>query len=251
MDKELEIYKDDLEKGEYLKNIMIARAIHKHKESDEEHYKELRTYFINYKKDIVPDIVRRNRDFNQFWQFIKYEFSTYAERIKYINDEFVNFLEKLEEEKIIPHSEYVKDAMKNMNSELILAEWNKALDRKKDDPDGAITISKSLLESVLKHILDDLEIIYNTKEDLPQLYKKVSKQLNLYPEQHEEESFKKILGSCSNIINELSNIRNGVGDAHGKGRKVYRPSERHAELVVNLSGTMALFLIQTLENNRR
>lgn len=247
MDKELEIYKDDLEKGEYLKNIMIARATNE--ESNEEHYKELRRYFINYKKDIVPDIVRQNRDFNQFWEFIKYKYSHYDERRRYIHGEFNDFLEKLEEE-IMPNSEDVKNAMKNMDSALILAEWNKALDRKKDDPEGAITISKSLLESVLKHILDDLDIRYTTKEDLPQLYKKVSKQLNLYPEQHEEESFKKILGSCANIINELSNIRNGVGDAHGKGRKVYRPSERHAELVVNLSGTMALFLIQTFENNR-
>lgn len=247
MDKELGIYKDDLEKGEYLKNIMIARATNE--ESNEEHYKELRRYFINYKKDIVPDIVRQNRDFNQFWEFIKYKYSHYDERRRYIHGEFNDFLEKLEEE-IMPNSEYVKNAMKNMDSALILAEWNKALDRKKDDPEGAITISKSLLESVLKHILDDLDIRYTTKEDLPQLYKKVSKQLNLYPEQHEEESFKKILGSCANIINELSNIRNGVGDAHGKGRKVYRPSERHAGLVVNLSGTMALFLIQTFENNR-
>lgn len=247
MDKELGIYKDDLEKGEYLKNIMIARATNE--ESNEEDYKELRRYFINYKKDIVPDIVRQNRDFNQFWEFIKYKYSHYDERRRYIHSEFNDFLEKLEEE-IMPNSEDVKNAMKNMDSSLILAEWNKALDRKKDDPEGAITISKSLLESVLKHILDDLDIIYTTKEDLPQLYKKVSKQLNLYPEQHEEESFKKILGSCANIINELSNIRNGVGDAHGKGRKVYRPSERHAGLVVNLSGTMALFLIQTFENNR-
>ena len=247
MDKELGIYKDDLEKGEYLKNIMIARATNE--ESNEEDYKELRRYFINYKKDIVPDIVRQNRDFNQFWEFIKYKYSHYDERRRYIHSEFNDFLEKLEEE-IMPNSEDVKNAMKNMDSSLILAEWNKALDRKKDDPEGAITISKSLLESVLKHILDDLDIRYTTKEDLPQLYKKVSKQLNLYPEQHEEESFKKILGSCANIINELSNIRNGVGDAHGKGRKVYRPSERHAGLVVNLSGTMALFLIQTFENNR-
>jgi hypothetical protein len=34
--------------------------------------------------------------------------------------------------------------------------WHKALDRRTDDPDGAITAARTLLETVCKHILDEL-----------------------------------------------------------------------------------------------
>ena len=70
------------------------------------------------------------------------------------------------------------------------------------------------------------------------------------PEQHDIPIFKQILGGCSSIVNGLGNLRNTHGDAHGKGKiKHYRPSARHAELAVNLAGSMALFLIQTYQEN--
>jgi hypothetical protein len=37
----------------------------------------------------------------------------------------------------------------------------------------------------------------------------------------------------------------GDGDAHGQGRNPIRPTPRHAELAVNLAGTMAAFLVST------
>ena len=74
-----------------------------------------------------------------------------------------------------------------------------------------------------------------------------SKELNMAPEQHSEQIFKQILGGCSAIVNGLGSLRNKHGDAHGKSHISVKPSVRHAELAVNLSGSMALFLIETLE----
>jgi len=249
MNSELEVYKSDLDKGDYIKKIMIERATGQY--PDEKHYKELRHYFITRRKNITPDIVRKNRDFNQFWIFIKNKYRSYEERRIFIHNEFNDFLEELEKDTVIPCYENINSGMKKMNSDLILNEWNKATDRKNDDPDGAITMARTLIESTLKHILEDSNRVYGNKDDLPQLYKQVSKELNLYPQKYEDESFKKILGSCANIVSELGNLRNGIGDAHGKGRKVYKPSTRHAEFAVNLAGTMSLFLIQTYEHNKR
>jgi hypothetical protein len=82
---------------------------------------------------------------------------------------------------------------------------------------------------------------------LSELYKKTSQELNLSPSQHTEEIFKQILGGCSGIINGLGSLRNKLGDAHGKGRINIKPAPRHAELAVNLSGTMALFLLETFK----
>ena len=85
------------------------------------------------------------------------------------------------------------------------------------------------------------------KIELSELYKATAKELNLAPEQHTEQVFRQILGGCSAIINGLGTLRNRLGDAHGKGPLPIKPSPRHAELAVNLAGTMALFLVQTYE----
>lgn len=124
--------------------------------------------------------------------------------------------------------------------------WQKALSRKKSDPEGAITLARSLLESVCKNILDRQNIQYDPdKMKLAELYKKTTDMLNLSPSQHTEKVFKQILGSCAAGVGGLGEIRNKLGDAHGKGKVNVRPQERHAELAVNLAGSMALYLVET------
>ncbi|QUN41767.1 abortive infection family protein [Burkholderia cenocepacia] len=45
----------------------------------------------------------------------------------------------------------------------------------------------------------------------------------------------------------LGAVRNRLGDSHGKGKVAAKPAPRHAELAVNLAGSVALFLLATLE----
>ena len=47
------------------------------------------------------------------------------------------------------------------------------------------------------------------------------------------------------IVNNLAGIRNKLGDSHGKGKGGVKPGPRHAELAVNLAGSVAMFLIST------
>ncbi|WP_245544996.1 abortive infection family protein [Lentibacillus jeotgali] len=102
----------------------------------------------------------------------------------------------------------------------------------------------------MKHILDERNITYHKNTNLPDMYKMVANELNLSPEQHDLKLFKKILGGCSSIVNGLGNLRNAHGDAHGKGKvRYYKPDIRHAELAVNLAGSMSLFLIQTHQDD--
>ncbi len=49
------------------------------------------------------------------------------------------------------------------------------------------------------------------------------------------------------VANGLAAMRNTFGDAHGKGPKAYKPSARHADLAINLAGTIATFLMATYE----
>jgi hypothetical protein len=130
----------------------------------------------------------------------------------------------------------------SFDPENVHAAWQKALDRRALDPEGAITAARTL---VCKHILDDGGVSYADDSDLPKLWALTAKEVNLAPQQHQEEVFRAILGNCQSVVNNIAAIRNKVGDAHGHGRRQVRPKPRHAELAVNLAGTMAAFLVAT------
>jgi hypothetical protein len=98
---------------------------------------------------------------------------------------------------------------------------------------------------VCKFILDDLDVRYAEADDLPALYRKVAKELRLAPSDHSEEAFKQILGGVMSVVGGLATVRNRLSDSHGKGKKPVRPLPRHANLTVNLAGTVAVFLVET------
>jgi hypothetical protein len=128
--------------------------------------------------------------------------------------------------------------------------WEKALKRRQDDPEGAITAARTLLEQTCKFILDETGEEYAHDADLPKLYALCAKQLNLAPDQHTETAFKTILGNAQQVVNTLATIRNRLGDSHGKSRAQVRPKPRHAQLAVNLAGSMAMFLIGTWQEQK-
>ena len=125
--------------------------------------------------------------------------------------------------------------------------WQKALDRRAVDPEGAITVARSLLETVCKFILDEEHVTYSDTMDLPGLYQLTANKLRLAPSQHTEQIFKRVLGSCQSVVEGLGSLRNKLSDSHGKSKQAVKPAARHAELAVNLAGTMATFLVATWE----
>jgi len=102
-----------------------------------------------------------------------------------------------------------------------------------------------LLEEVCKHVIDGSGKTYGEKDELPKLYRSAAESLNLAPDQHTEDIFRRILGGCQTVVEGLGAIRNRLSDAHGKGPKPARATARHAALAVNLAGAMATFLVET------
>lgn len=135
------------------------------------------------------------------------------------------------------------------NSEHIQIEWKKAIERRASDPDGAMTLAKTMIETICKHILDELKIDYKQERDLTlqKLYSKVAKELKLSAHQHTEKEFKKILGGCSTIIDGLATIRGLSSDAHGIGKNKYKIAQRHAVLAINSAFTLIIFLADTFK----
>jgi hypothetical protein len=198
-------------------------------------------------KTLAPSFLRTNRDLHQFWQFIKKQSSSYQGRREFLWAQFVPLLNELEGQTHTPADAHVSDVLKKFDTDTVHSVWQKALERRRDDAEGALTSARTLLETVCKHILDQSNVAYTDDWDLPRLYKAAAYELNLAPSQHTEEIFKQILGGCTAVVGGLGALRNRLSDSHGKGTHPVKPESRHAELAVNLAGSVAIFLIQTWE----
>lgn len=245
---EIEYLDSDFDRAEYLYNMLIACATGE--SANDNHYLLMRKQLMNNSacSELIPRWIKTNRTIGQFWQFIKNKFPTYAARRTFISDELNPLLEYLETKQTLPAAKSIEDVLSKFDSDGIHFAWQKALERKLKDPEGAITISRTILESVCKHILLAKNVEFSeTNIEISELYRLTAKELNLSPDQHTEKIFKQILGGCSGIINGLGTLRNKHGDAHGSSPRAIKPKPRHAELAVNLAGTMSLFLISTYE----
>jgi len=235
-----------LERALMLENLMTARATGDIIASNTV-YEHLRREFMQdlATKPLLPDFVRTCRTLNAFWPFIKEQAGTYAERRRIISNAFTPLIEFLEGNNKAPGDATVSEVLETFDSEGVHAVWSKALDRRNADPEGAITVARTLLETVCKRVLDAMSVAYTDKEDLPKLYSLAAKSLNLAPDQHTEEPIKAILGGATNLVNGIGTLRNRLSDSHGRGGKPIKPSPRHASLAVNTAGAVATFLVET------
>lgn len=125
--------------------------------------------------------------------------------------------------------------------------WTKAIERREDDPAGAVTAARTLLESVIKHVLDDIGEPYDDREELPKLYSLLARKLDLAPASVSEPALRQQLQGCASVVQGVGAFRSKAGDAHGYGKSGVAADTRHAELAVNLAGAMATFIIRTME----
>lgn len=229
----------DFELLKYFQEALITRATGGTLEEDL--YNTIRLKLISNPLIVnkLPSWIKQHRSTQQFWSFMKIVSTTYQGRREFLWSEFDHVLTYLESKTISPLDVVAFDEL------YIHKLWEKAIERKTNDPEGAITLARALIESVIKHILDGLGMSYTDNTDLSEMYKEVSKALNLAPEQHQEQIFKQILGGANGIVSGLGSLRNKLGDAHGKGKNHVKPKARHSELAVNLAGTMGIFLFKT------
>ena len=237
-------------KIESLKNMLTARATGG--TASETEYKQIRKELVNSTllNDKLPRFVKTCRSLDEFWGFIKPKFDHYVERREFLRTEFDPVLSFLEQSAQTPSDNVNNDKLTTIDSASIQIAWHKALERRQHGPEGAITSARTLLEAVCKHILDEDKILYRETDDLPKLYRVVAKNLNLSPSQHTEQLFKQILGGCHAVVEGLGSLRNKLSDAHARGKTAVRPLPRHAELAVNLAGTMATFILETWKQRK-
>jgi hypothetical protein len=118
------------------------------------------------------------------------------------------------------------------------------------DPALAIGTAKELAESCFKTILGQRGIEYGKGDDLPQLGRKVFKELRLLPHDVPDsakgaETIRRLLSNLSTVVQGLAEIRGLYGTGHGKDGRTRGVSPRHARLCVGAASALVTFAFQT------
>ena len=151
---------------------------------------------------------------------------------------------------VLPGINSVKETLSNIDASYISQQITRMEASVNQDPELTIGTAKELLETCCKSILDECNITYSNKDDLPQLVKNTVKQLQLTPadipdQAKASENIKRLLSNLASITNGIAELRNHYGTGHGKsgGNKGLQP--RHAKLSVGAASTLAVFLYET------
>ena len=141
--------------------------------------------------------------------------------------------------------EYSAAAALEVNQVFIDEQVEKSERKLRDgDHDGAITNARSLVEAILVDVEKELSaeaVAYDG--DLPKLYRRVQKVLNLEPSQKDiSDSLKQLLGGLASVIYGIAGLSNVMSDRHVR---TFEPTKEHATLVVNAAKTLAAFVIGT------
>ena len=122
---------------------------------------------------------------------------------------------------------------------------NKSID---SNPHLALGISKELIETCCKHLLNESGIKANKDWDVPKLVKETNKQIDLLPFEPEnielaKSSVAKILGGFSIIAHGISELRNSFGTGHGHLPDFKSLDGIYVKLAVSASSELAVFYL--------
>ncbi|WP_244107402.1 abortive infection family protein [Burkholderia sp. BCC0419] len=122
-----------------------------------------------------------------------------------------------------------------------------AVDR---DPALAIGTAKELVESCCKTILTKRGVAFTKSEDLGDLTKKLSKELQLVPEGVSDEAkgadnIRHILRNLTQLTNHLAQLRGLYGTGHGRDGQYRGLQPRHARLAVASAVAFIDFVAET------
>ena len=142
--------------------------------------------------------------------------------------------------------------IKKINNDFILEHIEKCENKiKNKDFSGAITSSRSLLESILKYLYKEIFKEEAGNKKLPDLYSEVVKKLKIHNTSEIDDGLKKIAGGLNASVIGISEVRNRSSDSHGGINLKYKVEEHHALLVVNATKTITQFLFQSYKKQNK
>ena len=129
-------------------------------------------------------------------------------------------------------------------------EVKRALDNVEKDPPTAILAAGAVLEAAFKAYLEQNDVRFYEKDTFSSLWKKCSNHIGMNSKEIEDEDLKRILSGLHDISDGLMHLRNRKSASHGKSdkqMKTYRIEPRHARLAVHFTHTLAVHLLEVME----
>lgn len=141
---------------------------------------------------------------------------------------------------------------KKLGYEKTLEYWKKAQLAVEIEPKDAVTQAYSLIETVCKHILEQKKVSLSSDMSLRSLLNETIKALKICPEEKLlSEDIKKMSSGVISIAQGVGNLRSHFGSAHGRGAKHVELDPSKARLVVNSSGVITTFLMETMLSDEK
>ena len=219
--------------------------------SDENRFKLISDLFYYYKENMQYEY-NENYEDDIYWVS---SVSRYDERYARIYKKCKVIMDRLEGVPSVITK--TADNLKNkFSSEYMSRQIELMVSMQLTNPTNAIGLSKELIESCCKTILDELNIEWGKNDDVPQLANKTLNALNLLPVNVQEtdqgaEAIRAVLGNLRAITTKLAEIRNPFGSGHGKSASFQGLETRHAKLAVGSSITFVDFIWSTYENQKK
>jgi hypothetical protein len=127
-----------------MENLLISHATGTTESNSR--FRALRSRLIDdVPANQLPDFIRTCRNLSQFWGYIK-KWPTYAERRDVIWGAFGPLIDRLASGSS-PADDGVVEALTALDAEHVNLAWRKALERRSNDPEGAITAARSPLRA--------------------------------------------------------------------------------------------------------
>jgi hypothetical protein len=162
-------------------------------------------------------------------------------------DPVLGRLDELQDEYQGVASRSLEDILRNRDLEAVHAEFERTLVMVEQDPASAVTAACAIVESICKIVIEDRKLPMPSKQTVKPLWTVVSEDLQLRPDQVEDEDLKRILAALSSLVDGLGALRTHAGSAHGRGHVRYSIQSRYARLAVHAADTLVAFVIETRE----
>ena len=144
----------------------------------------------------------------------------------------------------IPSIAQIENILK-VNYQTAQQTFQKALSRCYENPDIAVALANSGLESIIKHILIDKRFSeLDKKKTLYALTTDILKEFSLFPPQELPTPIRNIASSLLKITQNIEDVRSNNTESHGKLDDDYMINDKmYAFFVVNTVATIGQFLI--------
>jgi len=118
------------------------------------------------------------------------------------------------------------------------------------DFDSALTKARTLVEETFCYVIELKGLEPDKSGDIRRKYAQVKNMYNMHGNKDVDKRINELLSGLEKILTAITEMRNGLSDAHGVGSRRINIKSHHARLFVNSAQTMADFILAVSDASR-